>query len=110
MAQMAKASTYSAGDLGSIPGSERCPGEGNGNLLQYSCLENRMDGGAWRARIHEVTNSQTQLSDFTFFLTEAEDINKRWQEYTEEMYKTDLHDPDRSRWCDRSPRARYPGM
>ena len=43
-------------------------------------------------------------------LTEAEDINKRWQEYTEEMYKTDLHDPDRSRWCDRSPRARYPGI
>ena len=69
VAQMAKASTYSAGDLGSIPGSERCPGEGNGNLLQYSCLENPMDGGACRARIHGVTNSQTQLSDFAFFLS-----------------------------------------
>ena len=43
-------------------------------------------------------------------LTEAEDIKKRWQEYTEEVYKKDLHDPDKSRWCDHSPRARHPGM
>ena len=42
-----KASAYSAGDLGSIPGSGRSPGEGNGDPLQYSCLENAMDGGAW---------------------------------------------------------------
>ena len=42
-----KASTYNMGDLGSIPGSGRSPGEGNGNSLQYSCLENPMDGGAW---------------------------------------------------------------
>ena len=42
-----KASDYNAGDLGSIPGSERFPGEGNGNPLQYSCLEYPMDGGAW---------------------------------------------------------------
>ena len=42
-----KASAYNAGDLGSIPGSGRPPGEGNGNPLQYSCLENPMDGGAW---------------------------------------------------------------
>ena len=41
-----KASAYNAGDLGSIPGSERFPGEGNGNPLQYSCLENPMEGGA----------------------------------------------------------------
>ena len=41
------ASVYNAGDLGSIPGSGRFPGEGNGNPLQYSCLENPMDGGAW---------------------------------------------------------------
>ena len=38
---------YNVGDLGSIPGSGRSPGEGNGNPLQYSCLENRMDGGIW---------------------------------------------------------------
>ena len=42
-----KASVYNAGDLGSIPGSGRFPGEGNGNPLQYSCLENLMDGGTW---------------------------------------------------------------
>ena len=41
------ASVYNAGDLGSISGSERFSGEGNGNPLQYSCLENPMDGGAW---------------------------------------------------------------
>ena len=42
-----KVSTCNAGDLGSIPGLERSPGEGNGTPLQYSCLENPMDGGAW---------------------------------------------------------------
>ena len=42
-----KASVCNAGDLGSIPGSRRSPGERNGNPLQYSCLENPMDGGAW---------------------------------------------------------------
>ena len=42
-----KASAYNVGDLGSIPGSGRSPGEGNGNPLQYSCLENPMDGGDW---------------------------------------------------------------
>ena len=41
-------------------------GEGNGTPLQYSCLENPMDGGAWRAAVHAVATSQTQLSDFTF--------------------------------------------
>ena len=44
------------------------------------------------------------------FLTEAEDIKKRWQEYTEELYKKDLHNPDNHKWCDHSPRARHPGM
>ena len=52
-------SAYNAGDPVSIPGLERCPGEGNGNLLQYSCLENPMDGGAWWATAHRVTKSQT---------------------------------------------------
>ena len=53
-------------DLGLIPGSGRTPGEGNGNPLQYSCLENPMDGGAWRAIIHRVAKSQTQLSTNTY--------------------------------------------
>ena len=54
-----KASAYSAGDPGSIPGSGRSPGEGNGNPPQYSCLENPMDGGAWLATVHRVAESDT---------------------------------------------------
>jgi len=46
-------------DVGSIPGVERPPGVGNGNLLQYSCPENSMDRGVWRVTIHGVTKSQT---------------------------------------------------
>ena len=44
-----------AGDMGSIPGSGRSPGEGNGNQLQYSCLRNPMDRGAWQAPVHRVS-------------------------------------------------------
>ena len=47
-----KTSVCNAGDPSSIPGSGRSPGKGNGNLLQYSCLENSMDGGAWWATVH----------------------------------------------------------
>ena len=54
-----KESACSVGDLGLIPGWGRSPGEGNGNPLQYSFLENPMDRGAWRATIHRVTESQT---------------------------------------------------
>ena len=53
-----------AGDVrnsGSIPGPGRSPGEGNGNPLQYSCLENPMDRGAWQATVHGVTMSQTYI-------------------------------------------------
>ena len=50
-------------DPGSIPGSETSPEEGNGNLLQYSCLENPMDRGAWQATVHGVAKSQTRLSE-----------------------------------------------
>ena len=56
-------SACNAGDLGSIPGLGRSPGEGNGNPLQYSCLENSMNGGTWRATVHGVTKSRTRLSD-----------------------------------------------
>ena len=51
------------GDVGSIPGSGRSPGKGNGNLLQYSCLGNPMDRGARWATVHGVTRNQTRLSD-----------------------------------------------
>ena len=61
-----KKSACGAGDPGLIPGSGRSPGEGNGNPLQYSCLENPMDGGAWQATAHGVAKSWTQLSDFAF--------------------------------------------
>ena len=54
-----KASACNTGDQGSIPGLGRSPGEGNGNPLQYSCLENPVDRGAWRATVHGVTKSQT---------------------------------------------------
>ena len=60
-----KASVYKAGDLGSSPGLGRYPGEGNGNPLQYYCLENPMDRGAWYATVYGVTKSQTRLSNFT---------------------------------------------
>ena len=53
-----------AGDADSIPGSRRSPGEGNGNLLQYSCLENSIDREAWWATVHGVPKSQTWLSDW----------------------------------------------
>ena len=52
-----KESGCNAGDPGLIPGSERPPEEGNGNPLQYSCLENSMDRGAWQATVHGVTKS-----------------------------------------------------
>ena len=61
-----KASAYNEGDPGSISGSGRSPGEGNGNLLQYYCLENPMDRRAWWATVHGVAKSWTRLSDFTF--------------------------------------------
>ena len=60
-----KASASNVGDPGSVPGSGRSPGEGNGNPLQYSCLENPMDGEAWWAIVHGVAKSRTRLSDFT---------------------------------------------
>ena len=60
-----KASAHNAGDPGLIPGLGRSPGEGNGNPLQYSCLENSMDGGTWWATVHGVAKSQTRLSNFT---------------------------------------------
>ena len=58
VAQTVKASAYNAGNPGSIPGLGRSPGEGNGNPLQYSCLENSMDRGAWQAAVHGVAKSR----------------------------------------------------
>ena len=58
-----KESAYNVGDPGSVPGSGIYPGEGDGNPLQYSWLENSMDRGAWWATAHGVIKSQTWLSD-----------------------------------------------
>ena len=59
MAQTAKMSACNVGDLGSIPGWGRSPGEGNGNPLQYSCLQDHMDRGAWQATVHRIKKSDT---------------------------------------------------
>ena len=60
---MVKNLPANTGDRGSIPGLGKSPGEENGNPLQYSCLENPMDRGAWQATVHGVTKSQTQASN-----------------------------------------------
>ena len=59
-------------DAGSIPGSGRSPGAGNGNPIQYSCLENPMDIGAWLTTVHNVAESQTRLSAHTHTYTHME--------------------------------------
>ena len=66
--QVVKNLPVSAGDLGLITGLGRSPGEGTGNPLQYSCLGNPRDRGAWRATVHGVLKSQTQLSTHTHIL------------------------------------------
>ena len=58
-----------SGDRGSIPGSGRSPGEGNGTPLQYSCLENPMDRGTWQAIVHGIAESWTWLSMYTCMLS-----------------------------------------
>ena len=71
MALTVKRSACSAGDPGSIPGLQRSPGEGDGNPLQFSCLENPMDGGASQAAVHGVTKSGTQLKQISTHVQEA---------------------------------------
>ena len=88
-----KESTCNAGDMASVPGLGRSPGEGNGSPLQYSCLENSMDREAWQATVHKVAKSRTRLGNepfhtmlsfpygFTYDLLHAVDflkIRKRW--------------------------------
>ena len=66
MALVVKNLPANGGDTGSVSGWERSPGGGNGNPLQYSCLENPMDRESWQATAHRVTKSWTQLNDFSF--------------------------------------------
>ena len=72
LAQTVKVSAYNAGDPDSIRGLGRSPGEGNGSPLQYFCLENPMDRGAWQATVHGVVKSRTRLSDFTSLMELAQ--------------------------------------
>ena len=91
-----KTSAWNAGDLGSIPGLGRSPGERNGNPLQYSCLENPVEGGAWWATVHGISKSQTRLNDFTF--TDAgKDLRQEEKGMTEDKmvwwhYQLDGHE------------------
>ena len=67
---MVKNPPADVGDTGSIPGSGRSPGREHGNPLQYSCLKNLMDRGAWQATVHRVTQNQTQLKRLSMHTTE----------------------------------------
>ena len=68
-----------AGDASSLPMWERSPGEENGNPVQYSCLENPMDRGAWRAAVHGVAKSWTRLSDCTHTCTRNGKETQKWK-------------------------------
>ena len=78
---MVKCLAYNVGDLGLIPGLGRSSGEGNGNPLQYSCLENPMDRGALWATVQGVAKIRTRLSDFTFtFSAENLQVRREWND------------------------------
>ena len=68
--------TANARNAGLIPGLGRCPREGNGTPLKYSCLGNLMDRGAWQATVHRITNSQTELSDETITNLTIKNVSK----------------------------------
>ena len=99
-------------DLALIPGSGRSPGEGNGNPLQCSGLENPMDRGAWRATVHGVTESQTRLSDLArrTHVSVNNFLNKlSWITHTKkDLYFCEMHDrvtgPNKQALDGRSPR------
>ena len=65
-----------ATEAGSIPGLKRSPEVGNENTLQYSCLENSVDGGAWRATVHGVTKSQIQMTTYYLLSVEFNKLSK----------------------------------
>ena len=73
-----KESACSAWDLGWVPGSGRCLGEGNSYPLQFSCLDNSMDRGSWWATTHEVTRSWTWLGDFHFWILKRSHPWEHW--------------------------------
>ena len=79
-----KAYAYNAGDLASIPGSGRSPGEGNGNQLQYSCLENPMDGGTWLGYSpwgHKELDTTERLHSLTYSLAFVNCVTSTFNKY-----------------------------
>ena len=85
-----KESACIAGDPGSVPGLQRSPGEGNDKPLQYTCLENSMDRRAWWATVHEVTKSQTWLSNWQFHFTFTSflwEMEVHWWLYTVSVWE-----------------------
>ena len=85
MAPVVKNTPTNAGDIrdvGSIPRLERCLGGGHGNPLQYSYLENPMDGEAWRAMIHRVAKSHTWLKLYLVSMHKPPNINRKWGQIT----------------------------
>ena len=76
MAQPVKNPPASAGNAGLIPGLGRSPGEGNGNPLQYSCLENLMDRGGWQATVQGLEKNWTQLGTYTLQNYQSKDKNR----------------------------------
>ena len=77
MVENPPANTGDAGDTGSIPGSGRSPGGGNGNPLQYACLGNPMDRGAWWAVVHGVAKSLTRLTELAHTHTHTR-VHSEW--------------------------------
>ena len=86
-----KESDCSAGDLGSIPGLGRSPEEGTSNPLQYSCLENSMDLGAWQATVHGVAKRWTWLSNFYFHKPTTMGKRKAYMNAHTHTYTHTLH-------------------
>ena len=81
MVKNPSANAGDARDAGSIPGSGKCPGGGRGNPLQYSCLENPMNRGAWWATVHGVAKSQARLSTH-----KKEKNNNNWEKQRAHFY------------------------
>ena len=77
-----------------IPGSGRSPGEGNGNPLQYSCLDYPMDRGAWWATVHGVAKSRTRLSDFIFTFTMFIDLKTEYYNDLQIQYNSNQNTRD----------------
>ena len=109
-----KVSACNVGDLGSTPRSGISPGEGNGNPLQYSCLDNPMNGGPWWATVHGVAKSWTRLSNLTYalcmmllttvsnlFFSTLDIVRVYW--YTQSLSDRSL----KADWCQTDPYCSY---